>query len=72
MTIAVDLGHKATKQTNKHVMISMKRIHYLCEGGIEKSVPHDHRFSSLGKPSDLVVMQMMILGTDFSIPPSHS
>ena len=31
-----------------------KRIHYLCEGGIEKSVPCDHRLSSLGKPRDVI------------------
>ena len=24
----------------------------LCEGGIEKSVSHDHRLSSIGKPCD--------------------
>ena len=29
-----------------------KRIHYLCEGRIEKSVPRDHCLSSLGKPCD--------------------
>ena len=29
-----------------------KRIHYSCEGGIEKSLPQDHRLSSLGKPHD--------------------
>ena len=29
-----------------------KIIHYLCEGRIEKSVPWDHRLSSLGKPRD--------------------
>ena len=29
-----------------------KRIHYSCEVGIEKSVPRDHRLSSLGKPRD--------------------
>ena len=29
-----------------------KRIHYLCEGRIEKSVPRDHRLSSLGKARD--------------------
>ena len=27
-------------------------MHYLCEGRIEKSVPHDHCFSFLGKPHD--------------------
>ena len=29
-----------------------KRIHYTCEGRIEKSVPRDHQFSTLGKPRD--------------------
>ena len=29
-----------------------KWIHYLCEGKIEKSVPQDHRSSSLSKPRD--------------------
>ena len=29
-----------------------KKIHYSCEGRIEKSVPRDHRLSSLGKPLD--------------------
>ena len=29
-----------------------KRIHYSCEGGIEKFVPRDHRLSSLSKPRD--------------------
>ena len=29
-----------------------KRIHYSCEGRIEKSVPRDHRLTSLGKPRD--------------------
>ena len=29
-----------------------KRIHYLREGRIEKSVPHDHRLLSLCKPCD--------------------
>ena len=29
-----------------------KRIHYSCEGKIEKSVPRDHLLSSLGKPRD--------------------
>ena len=31
-------------------MVGKKKIH--CEGRIEKSVPRDHRFSSLGKPRD--------------------
>ena len=26
------------------LVVSKKRIHYSCEAGIEKSVPHDHRF----------------------------
>ena len=30
----------------------VKRIHYLFEGGICKSVPRDHRLTSLGKPRD--------------------
>ena len=29
-----------------------KRINYSCEDGIEKSVPHDHHLSALGKPGD--------------------
>ena len=29
-----------------------KRIHYSCEGRIEKSVPCDHRLASLDKPRD--------------------
>ena len=33
-------------------MASMKKINYSCEGGIEKSVNHDHHFSSLSKPRD--------------------
>ena len=31
---------------------SEKRIHFSCEGRIEKSVPRNHRLSSLGKPRD--------------------
>ena len=34
------------------VFFSGKYIHYLCEDGIEKSVPQDHRLSSLDKPRD--------------------
>ena len=33
-------------------MVSKKIIHYLCEDGIEKSVPCGHRLSSLRNPSD--------------------
>ena len=33
-------------------MLSRKRIHYSCEGEIEKSVPRDLRLPSLGKPRD--------------------
>ena len=29
-----------------------KVIHYLCVGEIGKSIPRDHRLSSLGKPRD--------------------
>ena len=35
-----------------YVMVSKKRIHYLCEGAIEKSVPRDHCLLSLSKPGD--------------------
>ena len=72
MTIAVDMGRKATnKQTNqliqdflqvffmlffqyemRYLVVSKKKIHYSCEDGIEKSVPHDHCLSSFGKPRD--------------------
>ena len=33
-------------------MVNKKKIHYSCEVGIEKSVPRDHRLSSLDKPPD--------------------
>ena len=33
-------------------MVSKKKIHYSCEDGLEKSVPRDHRLSTLGKPRD--------------------
>ena len=33
-------------------MVSKKKIHYLCEDGIEKSVPRAFDLSSLGKPRD--------------------
>ena len=32
--------------------MSKKKYLLLCEGGIEKSGPRDHRLSSLGKPRD--------------------
>ena len=35
-------------------------IIYLCEGGIEKSVPRDHRLSSLGKHGWLIEATMLI------------
>ena len=31
-------------------MVSKKKNLLLCKGGIEKSVPRDHRLSSHGKP----------------------
>ena len=34
------------------VVHARKRIHHSCEDEIEKSVPRDHRLSSLGKPRD--------------------
>ena len=36
----------------QRLMVNKKRIHYLCEGGIEKSVPRDHHLSLLAKPGD--------------------
>ena len=33
-------------------VVSKKKIHYSCEDRIEKSIPRDHRLSSLGKPRD--------------------
>ena len=33
-------------------MVNKNIIYYSCEGGIDKSVPRDHRLSSLGKPRD--------------------
>ena len=33
-------------------MVSKKKNPLYGEDGIEKSVPHDHRLSSLGKPHD--------------------
>ena len=36
----------------QYLVVIKKRIHYSCEGGIEKSVPRNHRLSSLGKPHD--------------------
>ena len=36
-------------------MVSKKKIHYSCEGSIEKSVPRDHCLSSLGKLGDAKV-----------------
>ena len=35
-----------------NIMVNKKKIHYSCEDGMEKSVPHDHRLLSLGKPRD--------------------
>ena len=36
----------------RYLVVSKKRIHYLCEDRIEKSVFCDHHLSSLGKPGD--------------------
>ena len=41
-----------TKHHKGSKIVGSKRIQYLCEGRIEKSVPRDHRMSSLGKPRD--------------------
>ena len=45
-----------------------KRIHYLSEGGIEKSVSRNNRLSSLGKHCDA---KWRSLGSFIFIPPSH-
>ena len=52
------------------MVIARKRIHYLCEGGIEKSDPRDHGLTSLGKTR--LMMPNGDLGAAFFIPPSHS
>ena len=36
----------------RYLMVSKEKNPLFFEGGIEKSVPHDHRMSSLGKPRD--------------------
>ena len=36
----------------RYLMVRKKIIHYLCQDGIEKSVPPDNQLSSLGKPRD--------------------
>ena len=54
-SILADCQHGFQSQRlllNKNLLVSKKRIHYLCEAGIEKSVPLDHLFSSLSKPCD--------------------
>ena len=37
---------------NKKTVVSKKKNSHSCEGRMEKSVPRDHRLSSLGKPRD--------------------
>ena len=34
-------------------LVSKKTQHYLCKNGIEKSVPLDHRLSSVANPGDV-------------------
>ena len=36
----------------QNLIVSKKKYPFLYEDGIEKSVPRDHRLSSLGKPCD--------------------
>ena len=50
-----------------YLMVS-KKNHHLCKRGIEKSITQDQHLYSLAKPHDA---EMVILGTDFSIPPSR-
>ena len=33
-------------------MVDKEKIHYLCEDGIERSFPRDHRLSSRGMSRD--------------------
>ena len=40
------------KYKMRYLVVSKKKIHYLFEGRIEKSVPHDHHLSSLNEPRD--------------------
>ena len=35
-----------------NLMVSKKRVHYLCEDALEKSIPRDHLLLKLGKPDD--------------------
>ena len=39
-----------------YLMVARKRNHYLCEDGIEKSVPSNQRLSSPGRPCDANIM----------------
>ena len=39
------------KYKMRYLVVSKKKIHYLFEGRIEKSVPHDHHLS-FNKPRD--------------------
>ena len=36
----------------RYLMVARKILHHLFEEGVEKSIPRDHRLSSLGKPRD--------------------
>ena len=36
----------------RYLEVSKKKIHKLCEDGIEKSVPRDQHLTSLDKPRD--------------------
>ena len=39
--------------------MSKKKIHYLCDGRIKKSVSRDHRLASIGKPRDPTLTLMI-------------
>ena len=51
-----------------YLVVSRKNIYYLCENGIKKSVPNDHRFLSLGKPRDA---KRWSTGRSFFLSQSH-
>ena len=52
-----------TKKINAEFNDKQDFSYYLCDDGVEKSVPFDHHLSSNGKTC---------VAADFSIPPSHS
>ena len=52
LSVFRDFWKLTLKFKKKNKWLARKRIHYYCEGRIEKFVLRDHRLSSLGKPRD--------------------